>query len=81
MNTNMNLPEDPLITMKASPNNYPENQGMGAAVGRHMEEAKGCRCIFCDMGIPVTRSAIVNRNGKMLIVHLEKKPVDGPAQA
>jgi len=30
--------EDPLITMNASPNNYPENQGMGAAFGEAMEK-------------------------------------------
>lgn len=32
------LPEDPLLVMKAPDNNYPENQGMGAALGKAMEE-------------------------------------------
>lgn len=31
--------EDPLIIMKASPNNYPENHGIGAALGAALGEA------------------------------------------
>jgi len=34
------LPEDPLITGGAPPSDYPENQGMGNAIGRALEEKK-----------------------------------------
>jgi hypothetical protein len=33
-----NLPEDPLLTMKAPENNYPENQGIGNAFGKSTEQ-------------------------------------------
>lgn len=32
------LPEDPLLTMKAQPEDYPENQGIGPAISRAMEK-------------------------------------------
>ena len=49
MNTN-HLPEDPLLTQGASPNNYPENQGIGAAVGRHMDKAQNQKVL--RLGLP-----------------------------
>lgn len=55
------FPEDPLVTQGAPPNNYPENQGMGAALGLALENARSihtpgtnCPCLFCEMGIPIT---------------------------